>query len=165
MLRTITFTSVSHPLSTGIFFFPSRVVALFGGRPQILAPLSTSETVIGVRSWSDFALSANRGERVSDAFGAAERLLLTASSSICARTSPSIAIFDPAHRNEGLLDPSNTASGGAAFLGASERFPVCPCEPDWANQIGTFPRLRLDNGMLRGIKEKCQENLLSANVQ
>ena len=96
-------------------------------------------TVIGVRSWSDFALSANRGERVSDAFGAAERLLLTASSSICARTSPSIAIFDPAYGNEGLLDPSNTASGGAAFLGASERFPVCPCEPDWANQIGTFP--------------------------
>ena len=66
-------------LSTGIFFLPSRVVALFGGRPQILAPFSTSETVIGVRSWSDFALSANRGG-VSDAFGDAERLLLTASS-------------------------------------------------------------------------------------
>ena len=33
-------------LSTGIFFLPSRVIALFGGRPQILAPFSTSETVI-----------------------------------------------------------------------------------------------------------------------
>ena len=64
-------------LSTGIFFLPSRVIALFGGRPQILAPFSTSETVIAVRSSSDFALSANRGERVSAVFGAAERLLLT----------------------------------------------------------------------------------------
>ncbi len=56
----------------------SRVVALFGPSPKLLAPFSASETVTGVdRTCSDFALSASRREQVSDTFGAGERLTLT----------------------------------------------------------------------------------------
>src|SRR5208283_2099696 len=38
----------------------SRVVALLGANPRILSPFSASETVTGIRTWSDFALSASR---------------------------------------------------------------------------------------------------------
>src|SRR5271165_7592889 len=49
----------------------SRVVALLGSNPTILAPFAASEIVIGIgtRIWSDFALNASHRERVSDAFG------------------------------------------------------------------------------------------------
>src|ERR1039458_10796765 len=60
----------------------SRVVALLGANPTILAPFSATETVIGIgtRTWSDFALSASHREPVSDAFGSGERLSLTGKS-------------------------------------------------------------------------------------
>jgi alpha-galactosidase len=92
----------------------SRVVALLGGSPKILAPFSASETVTGVRTWSDFAWSASREERVSDAFGAGQRLLLTGKSGSLRSDNlrkdvsvtiysdfPSIAIFDVTYTNEG----------------------------------------------------------------
>ena len=42
----------------------SRVVALFGPSPKVLARFSASETVTGVgRTWSDFALSASQREQ------------------------------------------------------------------------------------------------------
>ena len=61
-------------------YLRSRVVALLGPNPKVLAGFSASETVTGIRTWSDFALSASRRERVSDAFGAGERLSLTGKS-------------------------------------------------------------------------------------
>ncbi len=87
----------------------SRVVALLGANPRILAPFSASETVTGIRVWSDFALSASRRERVSDAFGAGERLSLTGKSGDLRKDVsvtiysefPSFAIFDVTYTNEG----------------------------------------------------------------
>jgi hypothetical protein len=73
--------------------------------PQIHAPFSTWETVIDVRGWSDFALSANRGERVSDALGTEERMLLTGKFGNLRKTSPSIAIVGATYPNEGLPRP------------------------------------------------------------
>ncbi len=56
----------------------SRVFALFGPSPKLLAPFSASETVTSVdRTCSDFVLSASRREQVSDTYGAGERLTLT----------------------------------------------------------------------------------------
>jgi alpha-galactosidase len=87
----------------------SRVVALLGPNPGILAPFSASETVTGIRTWSDFALTANRRDGVSDAFGAGERLSLTGKSGDLRKDVsvtiysefPSFAIFDVAYTNEG----------------------------------------------------------------
>ena len=87
----------------------SRVIALFGADPKVLTAFAPSETVTAVRSWSDFALTASRRDRVSDAFGAGERLSLTGESgdlrkdvSITIYSDfPSMAIFDVAYTNEG----------------------------------------------------------------
>ena len=87
----------------------SRVIALFGPRPEVLTPFSASETVTGIRTWSNFAVSASRRERVSDAFGTGERLSLTGKSGELRKDLsvtiysdfPSIAIFDVAYTNEG----------------------------------------------------------------
>ncbi len=89
----------------------SRVVALLRPNPEVLAPFSASETVIGtgIRTWSDFALSASRREHVSDAFGSGERLSLTGKSGDLRKDVsvtiysefPSFAVFDVAYTNEG----------------------------------------------------------------
>jgi alpha-galactosidase len=89
----------------------SRVVALFGGKPRVLAPFSASETIAGVRRWSNFTLSANRRERVSDSFGSGERLSLTGKSGDLRKDVsvtiysdfPSMAIFDVTYTNEGVF--------------------------------------------------------------
>jgi alpha-galactosidase len=88
----------------------SRVVALFTPDPKPLTPFSASETVAATgRTWSDFALTSARRERVSDAFGAGERLSLTGQTGDLRKTVsvtiyadfPSIAIFDVAYSNQG----------------------------------------------------------------
>src|SRR5512140_2056579 len=81
----------------------SRVVALFGPSPKVMAPFSASETVAsGDRTCSDFAQSASRREQVSDTFGAGERLTLTGTCGTLRKSVsvtiyadfPSLAIFD-----------------------------------------------------------------------
>jgi hypothetical protein len=80
----------------------SRVFALFGPDPKPLAPFSVTETLTGVRTWSDFALKASHREHVTDAFGAGERLSLTGTSGVLRKDVsvtiysefPSFAIFD-----------------------------------------------------------------------
>jgi alpha-galactosidase len=124
----------------------SRVVALLGANPRILAPFSASETVTGIRAWSDFALSASRRERVSDAFGAGERLSLTGKSGDLRKDVlvtiysefPSFAIFDVTYTNEG---PSRLAIRGWSnhqySLGATpgERGPAF-----WSYQSGSYEK-------------------------
>jgi alpha-galactosidase len=87
----------------------SRIVALVGRSPQFLTPFSASETVTSVHLWSDFPLSANHREHVSDAFGSGERLSLTGRAGDLRKDVsvtiysdfPSIAIFDVTYTNEG----------------------------------------------------------------
>jgi len=93
----------------------SQVVALFGPTPKILAPFSASETVTGVRSWTDFVLSASHRESVSDAFGAGERLSLTGKSGDLRKDVSvtiysdfsSIAIFDVTYTKFAIGQTSN----------------------------------------------------------
>jgi alpha-galactosidase len=88
----------------------SRVVPLFDGAANHLVPFSASETVGGVgHTWSDFALVSNHRERVSDIFGAGERLTLIGKSADLNKKIavtiydefPSIAVFDVEYTNEG----------------------------------------------------------------
>jgi alpha-galactosidase len=87
----------------------TRVVALIGPSPQILAPFSASETLTGLHTWSDFALTASHREHVTDAFGAGERMSLSGKSGdlrkdvevTIYKEFPSFAIFDVAYTNEG----------------------------------------------------------------
>src|SRR5215469_4998620 len=55
----------------------SRVVARFGSKEIPLGAFSASETVKGKeRSWYDFALNSQTHERITDTYGAGEKLTL-----------------------------------------------------------------------------------------
>jgi alpha-galactosidase len=124
----------------------SRVVALLGPEPRILAPFSASETVTGIRTWSEFALSASRREHVSDAFGAGERLLLTGKSGDLRKDVsvtiysdfPSFAIFDVAYTNEGAA--RITIHGWANHQYLLPAMPVASGPAFWAYQSGSYEK-------------------------
>jgi len=88
----------------------SRVIARFGAKEIPLGAFSASETVKGSeRSWYDFALSSQTQERVTDAYGAGEKLNLAGTSgglrkSLCVTIYdefPNLAIFDVSYTNTG----------------------------------------------------------------
>jgi alpha-galactosidase len=126
----------------------SRVVALLGPRPRVLAPFSASETVIGIgiRTWRDFALGASRREPVSDAFGAGERLSLTGRcgdlrkdvSVTIYSEFPSFAIFDVTYTNEG---PARIAiRGWANHQYSLSAMPVARGLAFWSYQSGSYEK-------------------------
>jgi alpha-galactosidase len=140
----------------------SRVVALFGPSPTPLTPLSASEVVASAgRTWSDFALTSAHRERVSDTFGAGERLSLAGQAGDLRKSVsvtmyadfPSIAIFDVAYSNQGATPitirgwtnnqyslTSLSATQGAAFWsyqsGSYEKRPnwVLPLRPGFRQE-------------------------------
>src|SRR5580658_2211172 len=126
----------------------SRVVALLGPKPKLLAPFSASETVIGagVRAWSDFSLSASRRERVSDAFGAGERLSLTGKSGDLRKDVsvtiysefPSLAIFDVTYTNEGAARLA--IRGWANHQFSLSATPVEHGPAFWSYQSGSYEK-------------------------
>jgi len=88
----------------------SRVIARFGAKEIPLGAFSASETVKGSeRSWYDFALSSQTQERVTDAYGAGEKLNLAGTSGGLRKNLsvtiydefPNLAIFDVSYTNTG----------------------------------------------------------------
>ena len=124
----------------------SRLVALLGLSPKLLAPFSASETVTGIRTWSDFGLIASRRERVSDAFGSGERLSLTGKSGDLRKDVsvtiysefPSFAIFDVAYKNEGAAGLSIV--GWANHQYSLSAMPVVSGPPFWSYQSGSYEK-------------------------
>ena len=146
----------------------SRVVALFGPSPELLAPFSASETVTGVRTWSNFALSATHRERVSDAFGAGERLSLTGKSGDLRKDVsvtiysdfPSIAIFDVTYKNEGAT--RLTIRGWANHQYALRSIPAARGPAFWSYQSGSYEKR--PNWVLPLRAGFRQENYLGMNA-
>lgn len=126
-------------------YLRSRVVAL-GPNPTILAPFSASETVTGIRTWSDFALSASHRERVSDLFGAGERLWMTGKSGDLRKDVsvtiysdfPSFAIFDVAYTNEGAARLA--IRGWANHQYSLSALPVEHGPAFWSYQSGSYEK-------------------------
>ncbi|MGO9124495.1 MAG: glycoside hydrolase family 36 protein [Terriglobales bacterium] len=141
----------------------SRVVPLFDGAAQLLVPFSASETVTGAgRTWRDFDLTSSHRERVSDVFGAGERLtLLGKSGDLRKQVSvtlyddfPSLAIFELEYTNEGiarinirgwanqqyLLSAGATTAGTAFWSYQSGSYEK---RPDWV--LPLRPGFRQDN--------------------
>jgi len=72
----------------------SRVVARFGEKEIPLGTFSASESVkSSERSWYDFALSSQTHERVTDNYGAGEKLTLTGTSGVL-KKNLSVIIYD-----------------------------------------------------------------------
>jgi alpha-galactosidase len=124
----------------------SRVVALLGPNPKVLAPFSASETVTGIRTWSDFALSASRRGPVSDAFGSGERLSLTGKSGDLRKDIsvtiysefPSFAIFDITYKNEGSARLAIRGWANHQYLLSA--MPVAHGPAFWSYQSGSYEK-------------------------
>jgi alpha-galactosidase len=72
----------------------SRVIARFGGKDIPMGGFSASETVKGTeRSWDDFVMVSQTHERITDIYGAGEKLTLAGTSGVL-RKNLSVTIYD-----------------------------------------------------------------------
>src|SRR5690242_16911472 len=125
----------------------SRVVARFGAKDIPLGAFSASETVKGTeRSSYDFALSSQKHERVTDTYGAGEKLTLAGISGVLKKNLsviiydefPNLAVFDVSYTNIGksqlqILEWSNnhyTIDAPRSSAGV----------PLWSFQSGSYER-------------------------
>jgi alpha-galactosidase len=148
----------------------SRVVARLKGKEIPLGPFSASETIKGSdRSWSDFALASQSRERVTDNFGAGEKLTITGISGVMRKTvsvtiyddSPNLAVFDVNYTNTGksklaILEWNNNAYTIDAQSGrASAQVPF------WSYQSGSYEKR--PNWVLPLHEGFSQQNYLGMN--
>ena len=125
----------------------SRVIARFGSKDVALGAFSASETVKGSeRSWSDFDLTSQAQERVTDAYGAGEKLTLSGTSGVLKKSLsvtiydefPNLAVFDVSYTNIGnaqlkILDWTNNH-----YTIDAQRSPGDV--PFWSFQSGSYER-------------------------
>ena len=125
----------------------SRVIARFGAKEISLGSFSASETVKGSeRSWYDFALSSQTHERVTDAYGAGEKLNLVGTSDVLRKNLsvtiydefPNLAVFDVSYTNTGksqlkILEWTNSRYTIDAQRSATG-------VPFWSFQSGSYER-------------------------
>jgi alpha-galactosidase len=90
----------------------SHVLARFREKSLVTGPFSASETIQGAqRTWKDFALASQRLERITDAYGAGERLTLSGTAGPLTKNLsviiydgfPTMAIFDVSYTNTGKI--------------------------------------------------------------
>ena len=125
----------------------SRVVPLFDSAASLFVPFSASETVTGVgHIWSDFTLTSSQRGRVSDVFGAGERLTLTGKSGDLDKKIsvtiydefPSIAVFDVEYTNEGAA--RITIRGWANQQYSLSARVTTPGPAFWSYQSGSYEK-------------------------
>src|SRR5215469_6508682 len=147
----------------------SRVVARFGGKEIPLGGFSASETVKGSeRSWYDFALSAQTHQRVTDSYGAGEKLTLAGISGVLRKNLsvtiydefPNLAVFDVSYTNIGksqltILEWTNNHY-------TIEAPPSREDVPFWSFQSGSYERR--PNWILALQAGFSQQNYLGMNA-
>ena len=147
----------------------SRVVPLFDSAASLFVPFSASETVTGVgHIWSDFTLTSSQRGRVSDVFGAGERLTLTGKSGDLDKKIsvtiydefPSIAVFDVEYTNEGTA--RITIRGWANQQYSLSARVTTPGPAFWSYQSGSYEKR--PNWVLPLRPGFRQENYLGMNA-
>jgi len=125
----------------------SRVIARFGAKEISLGAFSASETVkSSERSWYDFALSSQTHERVTDAYGAGEKLNLAGTSGVL-RKNVSVTIYDE-FPNLAVFDVSYTNTGKSQLKilqWTNNRYTIDAQQratgvPFWSFQSGSYER-------------------------
>src|SRR5258708_5732236 len=72
----------------------SRVVARFDNKETTMGPFTASESVTAAdKTWTEFPLTSQKHERVSDAYGKGERLTVTGKSATLTKT-VSVTMYD-----------------------------------------------------------------------
>jgi alpha-galactosidase len=125
----------------------SRVIARFSGNEVPIGAFSASETVRGSeRSWYNFALASQKHERITDTYGAGEKLTLVGDSGVLRKNVsvivydefPNLAVFDLSYTNIGksplrILEWSNNRYTIDAQRASSQA-------PFWSFQSGSYER-------------------------
>src|ERR1700732_70684 len=90
----------------------SRVVARFDNQETIMGPFTASESVTAAdKTWTEFPLTSQKHERVSDAYGKGERLTVTGKSGTLTKAVSvtlydefsAMAFFDVQYTNTGTM--------------------------------------------------------------
>jgi alpha-galactosidase len=124
----------------------SRVVARFHGKEVFMGPFSASESVKdNQRARYNFALTSQSHERVTDTYGAGEKLALSGTSGVLRKNVsvviydefPNLAVFDVSYTNTGkspvkILEWNNNAYTIEAQRGTRVPF--------WSFQSGSYER-------------------------
>jgi alpha-galactosidase len=122
----------------------SRVVARFHGKEVSMGPFSASETVKdNQRAWYNFALTSQSHERVTDTYGAGEKLTLTGTSGVLRKNVsviiydefPNLAVFDVSYTNTGKSPLRILEWNNNAYTIEAQRGPQVPF---WSFQSGSY---------------------------
>jgi alpha-galactosidase len=125
----------------------SRVIARFDGKDVPIGAWAASETVKGnERSWDSFALTSQKRERVSDTYGAGQKLSLSGTSGglrknlsvIIYDGFPNLAIFDVSYANVGKspLEIVEWRNNHYTF----DAQPASSKTPFWSFQSGSYEK-------------------------
>src|ERR1035437_2346038 len=125
----------------------SRVIARFNGNEVPIGAFSASETVKGSeRSWYNFALASQTPERITDIYGAGERLSLTGTSGGLRKNVsitiydnfPNLAVFDVSYTNVGKSPLTILEWSNNRYTIDAQR--VSSQAPFWSFQSGSYER-------------------------
>ena len=157
----------------------SRVVARFDSKDTTMGPFTVSESVTGAdKRWTDFPLASQKSERVADAFGAGQRLILTGKSGTLTKAVtvtiyddfPTMAFFDVQYTNTGTSKLAIKGWTNNAYrVNAQSGRPHGPtgqtpnnAPPFWSYQSGSYENR--PNWILPLHASFQQENFLGMNA-
>ena len=125
----------------------SRVIARFGGKDIPMGGFSASETVKGAeRSWDDFVMVSQTHERITDIYGAGEKLTLAGTSGVLRKNLsvtiydefPNLAIFLVSYTNTGHSPLKILEWNNNSYRIDAQRSPTDI--PFWSFQSGSYER-------------------------
>ena len=152
----------------------SRVVTRFDNKDTTMGPFSASETIAAAdKSWTDFPMTNQKRERVSDAFGTGERLVVTGRSGTLTKVVtvtmydefPTMAFFDIQYTNTGTNKRNIKGwTNNAYTLNAQNRNarPAGAAPPFWSYQSGSYEKR--PNWIVPLHANFRQENFLGMNA-
>ena len=150
-------------------YLHSRVVARFDGNETTMGPFVASERVtIADKAWSEFSLVSHKNERVSDVFGAGERLIvvgkagpLTKEVSVTIYDEfPAMAFFDVRYTNTGGTRLAVKGWINNAYTLNAQRNSRMPAF--WSYQSGSYEKR--PNWLVPLHDKFRQENFLGMNA-
>lgn len=152
----------------------SRVVTRFDNKDTTMGPFSASETIAAAdKSWTDFPMTNQKRERVSDAFGTGERLVVTGRSGTLTKVVtvtmydefPTMAFFDIQYTNTGTNKLNIKGwTNNAYTLNAQNRNgrSAGDAPPFWSYQSGSYEKR--PNWIVPLHANFRQENFLGMNA-
>jgi len=147
----------------------SRVVARFDNKETAMGPFTVSESVTAVdKTWTEFPLTSQKRERVSDAFGKGERLTVTGRSGTLTKAVSvtmydefrAMAFFDVQYTNTGTTKLAIKSWTNNAYTLDAQRKSHTPAF--WSYQSGSYEKR--PNWIVPLKANFQQENFLGMNA-